>query len=93
VALEIDGSLSSRQQWHTDLLRQMTQAASMRGAVISSELSAQLVEYLNFRHVFRHAYAFELKWRKMSDLVLGAEEVLGRLEAELKVFFEPETCE
>lgn len=44
------------------------------------------MEYLEFRHVFRQAYSFQLRWDKMSPLVLGCEETLRQLEAELDVF-------
>jgi hypothetical protein len=44
--------------------------------------------YLDFRHVFRQAYSFQLQWEKMSPLVLGCEETLRRLEVELDAFFE-----
>ncbi len=29
----------------------------------------RLRPYLAFRHVFRHAYAFDLNWKKMEPLV------------------------
>lgn len=87
IALEIDDSFPSGEFSHSNLLRQMTQSADRRPAVISEELRRRLRDYLDFRHVFRHAYTFELKWRKMSDLVLHCEETLDSLELELGQFF------
>lgn len=90
IALEIDGSLPSGMFSHSELLTVMSQPTKVRPAVISEELYVRLYDYLDFRHVFRHAYAFELKWRKMSDLVLHCEETLDRLQTELEAFFSKE---
>ena len=48
---------------HRELLVAMTQPAVSSVSVISEVLASRLEEYLNFRHVFRHAYSFELQWR------------------------------
>ena len=87
IAVEIDDSFPSGEFSHSTLLRQMVQSTDLRPAVISDDLRRQLLGYLDFRHVFRHAYTFDLKWRKMSDLVLRCEETLDRLQAELEEFF------
>ncbi len=44
------------------------------------------MEYLEFRHVFRQAYAFDLRWEKMRSLVLGCEDTLRLLQVELESF-------
>ena len=88
VAVEIDASLPAGERWHADLLLRMAHTFGERGAVISADLCAELGKYMQFRHVVRHAYTFELRWTKMADLVLGCEPVLERLKAELKAFFE-----
>lgn len=44
--------------------------------------------YLQFRHVFRHAYLFHLRWEKMAPLVLHCEQLLADLEAALDLFSE-----
>jgi hypothetical protein len=87
VALEIDRSVPSGMSSHSGLLDQMTRPTNLRPAVISEDLHERLDAYLDFRHMFRHAYAFDLKWRKMRDLVLHLEETLDRLDAELEAFF------
>jgi len=38
--------------------------------------------------MFRHAYSFELKWNRMSHLVLGMRDALQRLARELTVFLD-----
>jgi len=90
IALEIDRTIPTGDRWHSDLLMQMARPSSYRRPVISSDLCTTLTEYLEFRHVFRHAYTFDLKWNKMSGLILHCEETLKQLETELQVFFESE---
>jgi len=46
-------------------------------------LRGRLKEYMEFRHFFRHTYVFSLRWDRMKGLVLGSEDTLRRLEAEL----------
>ncbi len=87
IGQEIDDFVPSGESSHAILLGRMALPTDARPAVISEDLRRRLRYYLDFRHMFRHAYATELKWRKMSDLVLHCEETLDRLEKELKAFF------
>ena len=86
IAKDIDNALPSGPASHARLLTAMSQPAKVRPAVISEELYVKLYEYMDFRHVFRHAYTYDLRWRKMSDLVLHCEETLDRLQTELEAF-------
>jgi hypothetical protein len=86
VAVELDGAPPRGEYWHRELLDAMRHSSAVRPAVISAPLRDRLMEYLEFRHVFRQAYSFQLRWDKMSPLVLGCEETLRQLEAELDVF-------
>lgn len=87
IAKDIDGSIPSGMASHVGLLSQTAQATDARPAVISEELRLRLRDYMDLRHVYRHAYTFDLKWRRMADLVLHCEETLDRLERELGAFF------
>ncbi len=80
--------LSAGESWHRELLDAMTKAGSTRAAVISIPLRDRLREYLRFRHVFRQAYHFQLRWDKMASLTLGCEETLRLFEAELDAFLQ-----
>jgi len=86
VAVEMDGGAPHGEFWHTELLESMTKASSKRPAVLSEALNETLQEYMDFRHVFRHAYTFELRWRKMAPLALGMQVTLRRVEDELGAF-------
>ena len=86
VAVQIDGGPPDGDLWHSRLLEAMTKPAVSRPALIFETLRDTLRSYLSFRHVFRHAYSFELQRTKMADLVLGVDRTLERLEEELAVF-------
>ena len=91
VTLELGDPMPGSESWHKELLDSMTEATGNRNAVLSPHLRSRIKEYMEFRHVFRHAYTFDLRWDRMKTLVLGCEETLRLVEAELDRFFEPGT--
>lgn len=64
----------------------MATSTASRPAVLSPDTVDALVEYLAFRHVFRHAYTFQLRWEKMRHLVQGLDGALRQVEADLTEF-------
>jgi len=85
--LEQEGNLPKSAVWHADLLNSMAEASPMRPAVITQDLRKTLRGYLDFRHVFRHAYTFELQWSKMVALVLNLQQTFDLLEKHLFQIF------
>jgi hypothetical protein len=56
--------------WHVQLLRDMMlPLPESRPAVIRRPTGNRLKEYLDFRHVFRHTYGFDLRWERIRDLL------------------------
>lgn len=88
VAVELDGKTPRGEAWHRQLLDVMAASTRVRGALISESLRDTLSEYLAFRHVFRQAYSFDLRWEKMSALVLNCEATFRLLETELEAFLQ-----
>ena len=88
IAQNIDGIPPSGPSSHRDLLNQMVKPNSMRTAVLSSESAAQLAEYLAFRHFYRHAYSFFLRWAEMEGLVIKMSHVWRQVRHELMLFLE-----
>ena len=86
IVIYIDNTPSRGEAWHSQLLKSMAEATQNRPAVISESLCIQFQSYLNFRHVFRHAYSFELRWSKMAPLVLECENTFRLLESQLDNF-------
>lgn len=87
IAKEIDRKMPKGEMWHTQLLEQMTKQTDKRKyAVLSGDTYKDLQEYLGFRHFSRHAYAFDLEWQLMRDLVKRIEDVEERTLGEIKSF-------
>ncbi len=87
IAVRLGPGLPSAESWHTLLLRSMeSEAKGIRVAVIDHELGSRLVDYLRFRHLFRHSYGYELQWRKLQPLIQGLEETLELLRSQLAQF-------
>jgi len=62
IARDIDEKLPEGQEWHKQLLRQMSiKIAKTRPSVIDKKLFHQLEEYLRFRHLVRNIYGFQLE--------------------------------
>ncbi|HEX5410303.1 MAG TPA: hypothetical protein VFZ27_00415 [Terriglobia bacterium] len=89
VCAELGDPLLEGESWHKELLDGMAEATAHRDAVISVALRGRLKEYLEFRHFFRDAYVFTLRWDRMKDLALGCEQMLRQLELELDRFLRP----
>ena len=83
-----DQPFPRREDWHRTLLGRMAVPAKNRPAVLSGPLHDRLLRYLNFRHVFRHAYTFQLQWGKMAPLVLDARDVFDGFEREIRAFLD-----
>jgi len=66
--------------WHKELLNKAAQETN----IISSESRDILVEYMQFRHFFRHAYNFQMNWQKMEHLALGIEDTWKRVKSEIE---------
>ena len=86
VAVEVDADPPLGDNWHRKLLDAMIAPTGLRPPVITPATHQQLLDYLSFRHVFRHAYSFRLRWEKMAALVHDCEGVLRQVEAEIRAF-------
>lgn len=86
VAKSVDERIPSGPRWHSDLLLQMTRSTTPRGQVVSTELAARLSDYLAFRHFYRHAYSFLLRWADLRKLVVALHDVWAGTKTELLAF-------
>lgn len=64
----------------------MTLGTEKRNTVISNELYEKLNLYLGFRHFFRHAYSFHIKWHKIKELVIELPSIYECFKQELMIF-------
>jgi len=89
IAKEVDNRLPMGEEWHSELLHQMTlDIPGLRPRVITANTEKKLREYLGFRHLFRKRYGFELDWQKLKKLLLGMRQSRSNLENEIDRFFE-----
>jgi len=88
ISKNIDGNVPRGSNWHKDLLIQMSEDTRNREEIISRELQLKLLEYLAFRHFFRHSYSFYLDWDEMEELVVNMGQVKEEFEEEIEDFLE-----
>ncbi|MFZ3101976.1 MAG: hypothetical protein WA131_06950 [Desulfitobacteriaceae bacterium] len=82
-----DGGLDLGGDYHRELIRSMTlEIPDIRPCIISRDLAEELDEYRRFRHMFRHAYGSELRWRKMEPLAKGIDLLTINLIEKLTEF-------
>ncbi|MFN8486551.1 MAG: hypothetical protein U0350_03100 [Caldilineaceae bacterium] len=87
IAADVDKSQPTTPRWHRDLLIQMTIAASgLRPAVIRLESYNALAEYLEFRHVVRNVYTFNLRPLRVIELIEGLRPVFALVQQDLLTF-------
>ena len=88
IAKRIDKQIPTGAEWHHDLLNQMTQAELYRNPVLSEALAERIDQYLGFRHLFRHAYTFIMRWDEMEKLVTTLPEIWKQVQEQLVVFLD-----
>lgn len=87
IATIVDGNLPTGNQWHQDLLIQMSLDLSItRPPVISNQTLEQLDEYRRFRHVLRNVYGFQLDSQKIEPLIERSPTILAQVKGELLAF-------
>jgi len=87
IARKIDKNVPYGEEWHKELLESMTRTTGKReNVVLNDSTCEELKEYLGFRHFSRHAYAFDLDWNLMKDLVIKLDEVKMKVISEIKIF-------
>ena len=86
IAKKIDQESPSKATWHKDLIISMSKSYKKRDAVISNETFTSLIEYLNFRHYFRHSYEYRLDWEMMQNMVLSINKVWDKCKYDIRRF-------
>ncbi|MBM3235475.1 nucleotidyltransferase domain-containing protein [Candidatus Poribacteria bacterium] len=87
IAVWLGEAMPSGERWHIEFLEQMQREVKGRHpAVVDDVLAARLLEYLRFRHRFRHTYGYELKWDKLRPLVEGLSETQMALREQVSNF-------
>jgi hypothetical protein len=72
--------------WHRGLLKTMHAATDARPSMVSDALYDKLLPFLGFRHVFRHAYGFELDPVRVRELAAELPPTAALLRADVQRF-------
>jgi hypothetical protein len=86
ILKNLDNIKLDNENWHKNLLNQMTLKTDTRNVVISLELKLLLSEFLAFRHFFRHSYSFHLEWEELKPLVAKLNNTKSLFETEINNF-------
>ena len=87
IYTEIHGKKAAGEAWHKNLLQAMAEETEQSAPIISQDTCDILSEYLTFRHVFRQAYTFDIRWDKMKPLVFACKVTFKQLCGELSARF------
>lgn len=87
IAERIDDALPAGEDWHKQLLMQMSlEIKLIRPPVISKKTYELLNVYRGFRHVVRNVYTFNLSSEKLDPLVRNLEETYLGLKSDIDSF-------
>jgi len=87
ISRAVDGGPTSGGDYHRELLRSMTiEIPDIRPSIITRDLAEELDEYRRFRHMFRHSYGSELRWRKMEPLAMEVDSITEAVDESITRF-------
>ena len=86
IAQDVDKVMPKGEQWHKELLQQMSEPNTIRPPVLSQQTYLELKKLLGFRHVFLYIYGDELDYEKMLINATLVKEVFPILSKEITTF-------
>ena len=87
IAKQIDGSVTTGQNWHRQLLEQMSvEIPELRPALISDDTRAIFDELRRFRHVVRSVYAYQLDGDRVLDIAQRGFDRFSIFTSEIQHF-------
>jgi hypothetical protein len=86
VVTRAERALEAARQRPEDQDLYLDSVPQVRPAVLSAQTVQDLEEYLGFRHVVRHIYAFEFDFERVERLVRHLRPLFERVNTELKAF-------
>ena len=87
VATVVDNNKPQGDEWHKELLEQMSkEIPGVRPAVISEEVRRRLDEYRRFRHLIRNVYTFKLDPPKVGELLEKTPALFTQIRREMLAF-------
>jgi len=84
----IEETIPNDLHWHKKLLEKTFIPTEKRTILFQNGHKEKLVEYLSFRHYFRHSYGYEIDWKRLKPLINGVEEMWKALESDIDKFLQ-----
>lgn len=89
VANSFENQIYESPNWHTILLRRMTQdIPNIRPALFSSDCYSLLNELRAFRHLFRHAYSYQIDQDKLDIVIKKAIKLQNLYKNDIQRFID-----
>ena len=86
ITKKLDKFIIKSGRTHQELLNNVCIASDSRPAVINNDTYLILIDYLKFRHFFRHSYSFHLQWDKMDSLAINLFDTWKSVKEQLLEF-------
>lgn len=88
IAKSFGESIPSGNQWHKELLDEMTLSIpGVRTVLLSKKTLVKVDELRGFRHVFRNAYGFSIDSKREQQLLGNLSSISSSVKKEIKTFF------
>lgn len=93
IANTFENNIQDKASYHTELLRRMAiSIEEIRPFLVSRESYALLDNLRSFRHLFRHAYSYELDKRKIRIVLDDAMKLRKIYRKDISIFLENLSC-
>lgn len=76
----------SSDKWHRMVLESVFESTENRDNILDPIIKDKVIEYLAFRHFIRHAYGFQIDWKKMKHLIVELESIWDHIKEDIKLF-------
>ena len=86
IAREVDTHMPTGEEWHKNLLTQMSEHRFERLPVISEQTFLQLENLLKFRHVVNNIYGEELKYEQTEAHAKSIDALFASVSQDLRTF-------
>ncbi len=89
IAKEIDGHFPSGQEWHRELLEQVSRELPGKRPAAFSEKTFEMIDELRrFRHIFRAKYGFSLNPKKVYENLSLVHDLHSSVCEDIKAFLD-----
>jgi uncharacterized protein YutE (UPF0331/DUF86 family) len=89
VVNTFENHIHDKSQYHIELLKRMSMPIEgVRPPLISGESYMLLDNLRSFRHLFRHAYSYELDERKIKIVIEDAIKLRGKYQNDINTFLD-----